>query len=166
VSFILVQKIAPIFSKDPLVGKSYNLGAEINELEKAGESPDSIKKTLIARLYDRNPAAAYSEADAKKLEQFVTSDEHLSILQRLYLRKNELLALHWRMQGVLNRVVSALGGEDETSETFRQIIQYHDKMIHGEESRIGDPEKKVDERLFERVKPSPLMQELDPGKSS
>ncbi|KAA1101170.1 hypothetical protein PGT21_009876 [Puccinia graminis f. sp. tritici] len=153
----------PIFSKDPLVAESYNVGADINDLTKAGESPDSIKKTLITRLYDRNPAAAYSEADAKKLEQFVTSDEHLSILQRLYLRKNELLELHWKMQGVLNRVVSALGGEDETSETFRQIIQYHDKMIHGEESRIGDPEKKVDKKFFERVNPSPLMQELDPA---
>jgi len=114
------------------------------------------------KLYGPKLAAAYSEEDRSKLKNYIASDAHLTILELLYLRKNALMGLHEEMQPILNRVVSALGGEKQTSETFKQIIQYHRKLI-GEEGRIGDELKNVDPELFSKITPFPFLRHLDPA---
>ncbi|KNZ51199.1 hypothetical protein VP01_4051g1 [Puccinia sorghi] len=159
-----VSKIAPIFSQDPLVKDSYILGGEIHKSRKTGsvDQIKEIKEKLMERLYGEKLAAAYSEEDRSKLNDYVASDAHLKILELLYLKRNDLMGLHERMQSILNRVVLALGGEKQTSETFKQIIQYHRKLI-SEEGRIGDEPKKVDPELFSQITPFPFLRQLDPA---
>ncbi|WAQ85888.1 hypothetical protein PtA15_6A517 [Puccinia triticina] len=121
-----------------------------------------IKNELMSRLYGGNPASKFSGDMAQTLKDYVTSDEHLLILERLYQRRNELLHVHGKMQALTNRVVSALGGEDATSDTFKQIIQYH-KKINSEEHRIGDPERKADPSLYRKYTTTLTLAQLDPA---
>ncbi|POW22681.1 hypothetical protein PSHT_00929 [Puccinia striiformis] len=157
-----VPKYPPVYSNDPIIRESYLVGKEIKELRQKGESLDQLKDGLMDRLYGGNPALRYRAEDAEKLKQYVTSDKHLHILENLYLSMNQMMELHERMQGTVNRVVSAMGGEKETSDTLKQIMWYHRKIS----TTVGKPDdlpKKVEEAKFEKHASFSVVRAMDPA---
>ncbi|PLW21219.1 hypothetical protein PCANC_05451 [Puccinia coronata f. sp. avenae] len=168
-----IPEYPPVLSADPFVKKAYRLGMEIEALKKSKSPLDSIKEDIV-KLFDGNPVAKYPELEREKLEEFLTSDKHVQLLQRLHQQSNELMRQHQGMQKTLDLVVATLGGEKETKETFMEILESHEDIVNiksnpkakpttekntAEEERVEDK----DQRRHIKHAPFPSLESVLPG---